>query len=297
MYFTNFANYRVFIDHQNGDDIFPPFNERPILYQRGNPQGGSPIAPLTIHSVEFTAGPNGSVSGQLQQAVASGASSGVVTAVADEGYSFAGWSGGYTGMRNPLYVRDVNSAQTITAHFQPASNPPSVTLVSPVQGTVLFVGETVTLTGTAFDDVDGDISELAVWFSNRDGNLGTGGHLAVTDLSPGLHQLTLSATNSNQQTALAQVLVWVQTGALVVPDTRGTNPSSNTPWMPVRVLAKHLAYSGLIRGSGLTAQSATDVFRGAPKLSQRKARIWHLCCKTITISASPSRPMRTIHST
>jgi hypothetical protein len=261
MYFTNFENYRLFVDRQGSTDQFPPFNERPIVYQRGNPQAGSPVGPLVMHNLQFQASANGSLSGVLNQQVASGASSGSVLAVPDAGYSFSGWTGDYSGTRNPLYLNDVRQAMSITAHFQLASTPPVVAILYPTQGTTLYVGETVSLLGSALDAADGDLSQTAAWSSNRDGVLGNGATLMLSSLSAGLHQLTLSATNSAQQTATATAIVWVQSGAIVVPATQGLAPGNNTPWLATRVRIPDLGYSGLVRGAGLAGRSGNDVFQ------------------------------------
>lgn len=267
MYFTNFENYNLFIDRRGGVDTSPPFNERPTLYQRGHPHAGSPVEPLVTHTVSIHSGPNGAVYGPLLQDIADGAASAVVTAVPDVGYSFAGWSGDYEGWRNPLYLCEVTGDTTFTANFQPANEAPAVAILYPPQGTVLYEGETVLLEGAAMDAEDGDLTAQAVWSSNRDGVLGTGTDVAVDHLSPGLHQIRLSATDTAGQTSVAEALVWVQVLPLVIPSTKGASPGQNTPWTPTRFLADGLTYGGLILGSGLSGRGANDVFevrQGAP---------------------------------
>lgn len=260
MYFTNFENYRLFTDKQSGVEYYPPFNERPILYKRGHPHAGSPIGPLVTHQVTFTSGGNGSIMGPLVQYLADGASSALVTAVPNPGYSFAGWSGDHEGQENPLYLRSVSDNQTVTANFMVSNDSPDVSILQPQGDLIAYTGETITLVGTALDTEDGDLTASAQWTSSRDGLLGIGGNLPVTSLSTGLHQIAFAATDSVGQTSTAIVLVYVQPDPIVVPDLSGASPGNNTPWLPTRVLHSGLSYSGLIRGSGMGGASSNNGF-------------------------------------
>jgi hypothetical protein len=57
------------------------------------------------------------------------------------------------------------------------------------------------LQGSAYDLEDGLLSESSLqWRSNNDGNLGTGRQVLIT-LTPGTHTITLSATDSDANTA------------------------------------------------------------------------------------------------
>ncbi len=58
------------------------------------------------------------LAGDLVQTVAYGTACTPVTAIAPPGGEFLGWSGGYTGMENPLTVTNVTSALTILANFE-----------------------------------------------------------------------------------------------------------------------------------------------------------------------------------
>src|SRR5690606_16799316 len=55
--------------------------------------------PFVMHRLDYSAGPNGSLEGDVRQAVDSGASGSAVLAVANSGFVFAGWSDGV--MANP----------------------------------------------------------------------------------------------------------------------------------------------------------------------------------------------------
>jgi hypothetical protein len=52
------------------------------------------------------------------------------------------------------------------------------------------------LTGTATDAEDGDLSTNLTWTSNKNGLLGTGASVTVSDLSRGRHKITASVTDS-----------------------------------------------------------------------------------------------------
>ncbi|MBI9086842.1 MAG: tandem-95 repeat protein, partial [Desulfobacterales bacterium] len=70
------------------------------------------------HSVNFTAGINGSLTGDTNQNVDYGSNSTAVTAVPDSLYVFDQWSGDVTGTANPLTVTNVQGDMEITASFK-----------------------------------------------------------------------------------------------------------------------------------------------------------------------------------
>jgi uncharacterized repeat protein (TIGR02543 family) len=69
------------------------------------------------HTAKFNAGTGGQVIGRTTQEVPDGRDSAAVEAVADSGYVFDGWSGGYAGMDNPLTLRRITQNITVTANF------------------------------------------------------------------------------------------------------------------------------------------------------------------------------------
>ncbi|HET7011796.1 MAG TPA: hypothetical protein VFI11_13550 [Anaerolineales bacterium] len=80
----------------------------------------------------------------------------------------------------------------------------------PGEGLVLPANGVVVLKGAATDAEDGPLpAESLQWSSDRDGPLGQGGHLVQRGLSPGVHTLTLSATDSSGETATAVVHIAV----------------------------------------------------------------------------------------
>jgi hypothetical protein len=73
---------------------------------------------------------------------------------------------------------------------------PGVTVTAPPDGSSVAQGDPLTLTGTATDPGDGDLSASLAWVSDRDGALGTGASVTRSDLSVGLHTITASVTDS-----------------------------------------------------------------------------------------------------
>jgi autotransporter-associated beta strand protein len=93
---------------------------------------------INVYDVTFAVVGNGTVDGNLAQTVTHGGDASAVEAVADEGYHFAGWIGGYVGMDNPLTVTGVTGDLAITATF--AINEYVLTYIAGTNGTVDGVG-------------------------------------------------------------------------------------------------------------------------------------------------------------
>lgn len=68
-------------------------------------------------TLNYTAGPNGSLSGSTSQVIDAGNDGTSVLALSDSGYIFTGWSDGIT--QNPRTDLDVNTHISVTANFQP----------------------------------------------------------------------------------------------------------------------------------------------------------------------------------
>jgi hypothetical protein len=85
---------------------------------------------------------------------------------------------------------------------------PEVTITSPTPGATLFDDQTVTLTGTAMDQAEGNLTNVMTWTSSRDGVLGTGGTVS-RQLSRGAHTITASAQSQTGLVGSASVEITV----------------------------------------------------------------------------------------
>jgi hypothetical protein len=99
---------------------------------------------------------------------------------------------------------------------QPGNTAPEVSIDSPLTGQEFNEGEGVTLQGSANDAQD-SLSPLLIWSSDRDGDLGSGSPQTVSDLSPGSHLITATATDSEGVSATDQVSITILTTAAVTP--------------------------------------------------------------------------------
>jgi RHS repeat-associated protein len=108
-------------------------------------------------------------------------------------------------------VTDPNNNTTTATHVLSvvANAIPVISISTPVENSTVAVGATVTLAATATDLENGNLSNAISWSSNKDGNLGTGSSVTVTTLSPGLHVLTASATDSENATGTARKSIQV----------------------------------------------------------------------------------------
>lgn len=94
-----------------------------------------------------------------------------------------------TGMAAPHTMASVDLPLSI--------NKPVVTINQPQPGSEFSDGSVITLSATATDVEDGDLSADILWHSLLDGELGQGGDLSVT-LSPGDHILSATVVDSDE---------------------------------------------------------------------------------------------------
>src|SRR5256886_4867478 len=105
-----------------------------------------------------------------------------------------------------------SSQVTLTVNAPPPGNtPPLLTITAPSAGQTFASSAATTLTASASDLEDGDLSAAIQWTSDRDGALGTGGSVSHM-LSEGTHQLTATVTDRGGLTATATVTVEVVAG-------------------------------------------------------------------------------------
>ena len=103
-----------------------------------------------------------------------------------------------------------NSAEDISDNpFTIGNKPPVAAIISPPPGAAFTIGPKVVLEGAGMDLENGSLGDSALsWVSSIDGALGTGQLLEV-NLSPGVHTITLTATDSGGLTSTASIQVTV----------------------------------------------------------------------------------------
>ncbi len=117
---------------------------------------------------------------------------------------------GATGLIRVLGSDGFNSGQGTSSNpFTVGNKKPSASILSPSTGASFYTGPQIVLEGSGVDLEDGSLGDSALsWTSSKDGALGSG-QLLETALSPGVHTITLTATDSKglKDTASIQVTV------------------------------------------------------------------------------------------
>lgn len=100
----------------------------------------------------------------------------------------------------------------------PPNTLPVAQIISPAKASAYTSTEQIVFTGSGSDGEDGNLSGASlVWDSDEYGRIGTGETFTSTPFSPGTYHITLTATDSEEATGTASVVITVATGR--VPDT------------------------------------------------------------------------------
>jgi uncharacterized repeat protein (TIGR02543 family) len=97
---------------------------------------------INTYTVRFIAGANGTIDGETEQKIQHGQACSPVTAVPDDGYVFAGWSGDYESIDSVLSLDNIVNDMDIQAQFenQTASEPPGESAAAGGGGGGCFIG-------------------------------------------------------------------------------------------------------------------------------------------------------------
>ncbi len=126
-----------------------------------------------------------------------------------------GQAGGVPLINEPSGPIALDPPDTAVDETQDDSNPPSATIVSPGDVTILS-GRPITFTGSGTDTEDSSLPPSSLeWFSDIDGLLGTGTSLEVTlsgssDCNNVIHVITLRVTDSDGNETTAEVRVTIR---------------------------------------------------------------------------------------
>ncbi len=121
---------------------------------------------INTYNVVFFATTGGSISGETAQIVDHGQNSQAVTAVADVGFEFTGWSGDADGMTNPLIIENITTDIYVTANFAGNMPPDVPALIHPVDNEVM-APESVVLQAGDYHDTEGDRHMQSRWQIKR----------------------------------------------------------------------------------------------------------------------------------
>ncbi len=102
-------------------------------------------------------------------------------------------------------------------------NLPGLDIKTPNDNSNFGSDTNIELTGASFDPEDGEISGMIDWFSDLDGPLGTGAAVVV-QLSPGMHTLTATVSDSIGNVVFDQAAVNVAAGGPTLAATAGICP-------------------------------------------------------------------------
>ena len=115
-----------------------------------------------------------------------------------------------------LTAKDAQNATgtaTVTLTITAPNQPPTAAISSPTNNASFVQGAAVSFAGTGQDPEDGALSGASlVWTSNLDGQIGTGTSFSKSNLSVGLHTITLTAKDAQNATGTATVTITITAG-------------------------------------------------------------------------------------
>lgn len=124
----------------------------------------------------------------------------------------------------------------------PNDKAPTVAILSPATNSAFASGAAVTLTGSASDQEDGDLSTVISWSSDRDGNLGTGATLNTALLTAGSHTISATVLDSAGGWPFAVPSVTVQ----ILQRDGDLNDDGDVDAADLVLLQRHLSGAGTL---------------------------------------------------
>jgi hypothetical protein len=237
----------------------------PPIVQILNPRGGETLGgPLTISW--NASDPDGN---PLTYSVLYLRDDGTPTLLADRlttksfQWSSPSLSGGSKSGRIVVRANDgSNEASATSAPFSVSKSGPTVTILSPQNGTAVPAGIQSTFSGAGSDPEDGYLPAKSLSFhSSIDGNLGTGGHV-TRKLSAGVHTITLRGVDRDGMAAQTSITLTVG-GASSVPIIDSISTGSGAAGNPITLKGRNFGAGATVKFGTKTATvvslSATQI--------------------------------------
>ncbi len=132
----------------------------------------------------------------------------------------------------------------------------SIAITVPADGSAHHDDDTITFTGTATDDLDGDISASIAWSSDIDGSISTGASVSTSALSVNDHTITASITNSRTLTSTDTIDISVEVLTITSVSPTSGSESGGTS---ITITGKQFTASTTITFDGNSATSVVFV--------------------------------------
>jgi len=122
--------------------------------------------------------------------------------------------GGSQALFRIIATDGVNTTSDVSdAPFTVPMKDPKARIISPESGSVFAAAQTPVFVGEAMDLEDGALGGNALrWTSDVDGVLGFGPSVAAANLTPGIHVITFSATDSSGAEGQDSIVIFIERG-------------------------------------------------------------------------------------
>jgi len=135
-----------------------------------------------------------------------------------------------------LLVTDSDGATNTDTIKIIIGSPPVVEIISPTDGSMYTQGDMISFSGTALDNEDGSLGgDSLAWTSSSNGKIGTGESVSRSSLSPGTHQITFTATDSDGVTGSDTIQITI--ASKTPPMAEITDPPNNSTFIEGETIA------------------------------------------------------------